>query len=224
MNAWDLEYSRGGIPSSYRQEPSGALTWALANWRTLTGRDRPVSALDVGCGTGRNACYLASLGIDVLAFDSSERAIELARERACPARFLVHDLSDGIPALNAGFDLVADIFVYKHLVDAGLRAAYRNELARVLKPGGRLLVSLAEPEDGYYGACPEPQPGRRPRVVVDPAAGIASVLFSLAELEAEFAGRFELEMAWRKRKPGPMHGTTFMRRTLASIWIKSDFK
>ena len=222
--AWDGEYARGGIPSSYRESPSGALEWAVKNWPLLTGLDRPATALDIGCGTGRNTCHMASAGIDVLGFDISETALDLARRRACAARFVKHDLREGLPASDASIDLATDLFVYKHLISSEVRAAYRRELARVLRPTGHVLLSVAEPDDGYYGACPEPEPGRRPRVIIDPAAGIASVLFTLEELREEFAGCFRLEMAWRKEKPGPMHGATYVRRTAASIWVKSDFK
>ncbi len=220
--SWDREYARAGIPSSFRDQPSGALVWTLANWRFLTGCERPAAALDVGCGTGRNACYLASQGLRVLAFDASPVALAAAQHRGGAAWLLRHDLRDGLPAADATFDLVTDIFVYKHLVDTAGRARYREELARVLKPRGRLLLSLAEPEDGYYGACPELHPGR-PRTVLDPIAGIASVLFTLDELQAEFAA-FRLEMVWHKQKPGRMHGAEYVRRTLASIWVKSDFQ
>ncbi len=220
IDPWDEEYRRGGIPSSYREEPSTALVWALENWHFLSGRLRPESALDCGCGTGRNARHLASLGIDVLGFDSSRAALEVAHRRESAARFLQHDLREGLPAPDASVDLEADIFVYKHLTAPDLRARYRAELARVLRTAGLLLVSLAEPDDGFYAACP-PADGS-PRAVVDPFTGIASVLFTLEDLQHEFADRFRLEMAWRRQKPGPMHGATYVRCTLATIWRVKD--
>jgi hypothetical protein len=48
--------------------------------------------------------------------------------------------------------------------------------------------------------------------------GAGSVLFSLADLTAEMAGEFALEMAWRRHAPGEMYGATYTRRLLATIW------
>jgi len=216
-NAWDREYERGGIPSSYRVEPSGALRWALANWRLVTGGAAPRTALDAGCGTGRNAAYMASLGTRVLAFDNSAAALKIARRQDSSVLLLRHDLREGIPARDAAFDFIADIFVYKHLLEAAERAAYRGELARVLCTDGRLLLSLAERSDEYYGGCPVLDAGHR-LAVMDPHTGIGSVLFSLEELKEELNDRFELEMSWHKEKPGLMHGRTYLRRTLATLW------
>lgn len=226
MNEWDAEYSRRGIPSSFRDEPSGVLTWALDNWQYLTGKTKPETAVDIGCGAGRNAVYMATLGIEVLAFDSSGSAIDSAQARAAnvdlpsPPTFMKHNLVDGIPAEDGQADFATDIFVYKHQLLPSVRKAYRRELGRILKPGGRLLVSLAEHEDGYYAACPdlEVSESGNPRTILDPVAGVGSVLFSLEELIAEMADLFGLEMAWQKSKLGMMHEEQYLRHTLATIW------
>jgi hypothetical protein len=103
------------------------------------------------------------------------------------------------------------------MLEASDRAAYRGELARVLCPDGRLLLSLAERSDEYYGGCPVLDAGDR-LTVLDPHAGIGSVLFSLEELKNEFGDRFVLEMCWHKEKLGRMHGRTYLRRSLATLW------
>jgi SAM-dependent methyltransferase len=214
-DAWDREYLRRGIPSSFRDQPSGALVWALDNWPRLTGAARPRSALDVGCGSGRNTCFLAASGVAAVGVDYSEVALSQARGRA---PVLQADLTAGLPVCGAHFHLVCDLFVYKHLMGAPTRAAYRKEIARVLRADGRLLLSLAEPGDGYYSACPDLEPATAPRTVLDPVAGIASVLFSFAELLDEMSDLFALEMSWRKEKPGIMHGREYVRRTMATLW------
>jgi SAM-dependent methyltransferase len=221
--AWDEEYRRAGIPSSHRDDPSGAVSWALRNWPQLGAGPLPRRALDVGCGTGRNAVHLASRGIDVIAFDSAPAAIAAARSRARTAGLeldlRLHDLHAGLPAADRTVDLVLDVFVYKHQTDPAARRRYRQELGRVLADEGRVLISVAEPGDGYYGACPPaPEPEAAPHAVIDPALGLGSVLFSLAELEEEMADTLSLEMAWRKAGVGEMHGQSYLRRTLATLW------
>ena len=233
MREWDVEYERRGIPSSFRSTPSSTVVWALDSWPRLTGRERPEQALDVGCGTGRNVAHLVRHGVPTTGFDASARAIALARERlgagpndeTVDATLLVHDLSDGLPAKDGAVDLVLDVFVYKHQVQPDARRRYRDELLRVLAPRGRVMLSLAEPDDGWYATCPpSDEPGAGPHAVVDPVVGAGSALFTLGELEAEMADAFALELAWRKRRFGEMHGGTYERRTLATIWRAHGLK
>jgi SAM-dependent methyltransferase len=223
VSAWNEEYRQRGIPSSYRDAPSAAVTWALECWPRLGCTDRPERALDAGCGTARNAVYLAERGVRVTAFDSSPSAIDAARRRvrdaAVDVELLVRDLQSGLPAGDAQIDLVLDVFVYKHQTQPDARRRYRRELERVLTPGGVILLSLAEPDDGYYGSCPPlSETGAEPHAVVDPAVGVGSVLFSLGEPIDEMADLFTLEMAWRKHESGAMHGRDYHRRTLATQW------
>ena len=223
---WDAEYGRAGIPSSYREAPSGAVLWALRNWGE-PGRDQlPQRALDVGCGTGRNAAHLAGRGIRVTAFDSAPSAVAAAKKRlladGLEAELSVHDLQAGLPADDHEIDLVLDVFVYKHQIDPAVRLRYREELQRVLSDEGRVLVSVAEPDDGYYRDCPPlPDTEASPHAVLDPVLGLGSVLFSLGGLETEMAGFLSLEMAWRKVRAGEMHGGEYIRRTLVTLWRRS---
>jgi len=212
---WNREYGRRGIPSSYRDEPSGALVWTLENWKRLTGEDRPGAALDLGCGTGRNTAFLAASGVVAVGVDYSDVALAKASARVA---VVLADLGAGFPLRGARFDLVSDLFAYKHMIDKAARSKYRGEVARVLRPDGRWLVSLADVRDDYYAACPDYGTAGVPRCIIDPRAGIASVLFSLEELVSELSDRFTLQMCWLKEKPGMMYGREYRRRTIASIW------
>jgi SAM-dependent methyltransferase len=134
----------------------------------------------------------------------------------------VCDLQAGLPVKDHDIDLVLDVFVYKHQTDPAARLRYRRELSRVLTDEGRVLISVAEPDDGYYGACPPlPHSEATPRAVLDPVLGLGSVLFSLGDLEREMAGFLNLEMAWRKAQVGEMYGSTYARRTLATLWRRA---
>jgi SAM-dependent methyltransferase len=216
VTGWDTEYETGGgVPSSYRHEPSGAVVWAFS--RGLGGS----RGLDVGCGTGRNTLYAAAQGLSMVGFDRSPAAIERARERGGNARFLVHDLVDGLPVEDGSIDVLLDIFVYKHVVHPEARREYRDEMWRVLAPGGRVVVHLAEPTDGYYGSCPLLGDAHAwPHAVLDPVVGAGSVLFTLEELRAEFDG-FTVEDVLQRRKDGDMHGAVYERHTLTTIFTTS---
>ena len=95
----------------------------------------PGSVLEVGCGTGWFAARVHDeLGAEVVAVDQSERMVELARERGLEAR--VADVQ-ALPFGDGSFDAVAANWMLYHVpdLDLGLR-----EIARVLRPGGRLVA------------------------------------------------------------------------------------
>lgn len=98
----------------------------------------PGRALDVGCGPGRNAIWLASAGFDVDAVDLSPRALEWAGERATRAgaqvRFHCGDLFS-LPLPSDQYDLVYDHGCLHHL-PPHRRVSYLGLLDRVLRPGG----------------------------------------------------------------------------------------
>lgn len=102
--------------------------------------DRPV--LDLGCGSGREAVFLAAHGAPVIGVDSSREAVELARRRAGDAGVAVDfrcasvfelPLADGA----VGFAVDRGCF---HALDPEDRPLYAAEVARVLAPGAGLLL------------------------------------------------------------------------------------
>jgi SAM-dependent methyltransferase len=113
----------------------------------------PGRALDLGCGPGRNAVYLASRGFEVDAVDLSPVAVAWAEDRAHDAgvdvRFLCGD-AFALPAAELGgpYDLVVDSGCFHHL-PPHRRVSYLALLDRALAPGGHLaLTSFAAGEGG----------------------------------------------------------------------------
>lgn len=95
----------------------------------------PRRVLDAGCGRGDFGERLAAAGIEVVGLDQSSRMVDLTRERGLEA--VVGDIAE-LPFPDESFDAAAANHVLYHLpdVDRGLA-----ELARVLRPGGRLVAT-----------------------------------------------------------------------------------
>jgi SAM-dependent methyltransferase len=101
----------------------------------LAGTER---ALDVGCGTGALAYALASLVGEVVGVDSSEEYIASAREHAPPGCRFVIGNAESLDFPYGDFDLVGCLRVLHHVRRPELVV---SELARVTRPGGRIVLS-----------------------------------------------------------------------------------
>ena len=96
---------------------------------------QPARILEVGCGWGELAEWLArESGAEVVAIDSSQRMVDLARERGVDAR--VADVQ-ALPFADGEFDCVVAAWMLYHVPDLDRGIA---ELARVLRPGGTLVA------------------------------------------------------------------------------------
>ncbi|MEW1837304.1 class I SAM-dependent methyltransferase [Nonomuraea angiospora] len=99
--------------------------------------------LDAGCGSGPLFAALRDRGAIVTGIDASAGMLEQARQRlGADADLQVADLASPLPFPDEAFDDVTASLVLHYLEDWGPTLA---ELRRVLKPGGRLLVSVDHP-------------------------------------------------------------------------------
>ncbi len=104
------------------------------------------AALDIAAGEGRNALYLASRGLDVLAIDQStvglQKAERLARERGLSLRTRAVDLND-FGATPGSFDVITSTFAH---VPEAIRAKVHAGVKGWLKPGGIFLLEAYAPD------------------------------------------------------------------------------
>jgi methyl halide transferase len=133
---WDTRYRTGNTPWE-TGHPSTELQRVITEDKIA-----PCPALELGCGTGGNAVWLAQRGFDVTALDISPLAIERARQRAAAAganvRFLAADLVAG-PDVGGPFGFFFDRGCY-HIVRELDLTAYLRLLERALRPGATGLV------------------------------------------------------------------------------------
>ncbi|MEH0827050.1 MULTISPECIES: class I SAM-dependent methyltransferase [unclassified Micromonospora] len=132
-NAYSAE-NESGLFNAYYERP--AMLRLAGN---VSGR----RILDVGCGSGPLSAALRAKGAVVTGFDVSAAMVGLARQRLGEdADLHVADLSAPLPFADAEFDDVVASLVLHYLEDWSGPLA---ELRRVLKPGGRLMVSVNHP-------------------------------------------------------------------------------
>src|SRR4051794_3724411 len=109
--------------------------------RALLGSLPPCRILDAACGTGRHSAWLAGRGHDIVGVDASSAMLAKARARLPRARFELGDLV-ALPLPDGSVDAALCALALVHLLD--LRPAMA-ELARVVRPGGRIVISDVHP-------------------------------------------------------------------------------
>lgn len=165
---WDARYA--GTDTMWSEEPNVFLV------ATVEGM-KPGRALDLACGEGRNALWLAERGWDVTAVDFSEVALERgrawARGRDLSLDFLVADVIRYHPE-PATFDLV--ILFYLQLPHREVRQVLGHAV-EALAPGGSLLVVAHDLDNlGHgYGGPPTADVLYTTDLVVDAIAGMEVV-------------------------------------------------
>lgn len=138
---WDDRYAQSD--RVWSGEPNVVLVREVAD---LT----PGSALDLGCGEGADAIWLAARGWKVTAVDISPVALAKAAQHAGPGiDFQRHDLSESFP--EGLFDLVSAQFLYSQ--GDFPRMAVLRRAARAVAPGGTLLIE-GHQDHGPFGTTP----------------------------------------------------------------------
>lgn len=153
---WDSFYADRTKPVPFfAAKPDESLASYLERGLITPGR-----ALDLGCGPGRNALHLASLGFEVDAVDLSPAAIAWAEDRAREAgadvRFHCGDAFALTGAeLTGPYDLIYDSGCFHHL-PPHRRISYLGLLDNVLAPGGHFaLTCFAAGEKGMGSELPD---------------------------------------------------------------------
>ena len=144
---WESAY-RNGVPPWDIGRPQPAIV-RLAEEGLIAG-----DVIDLGCGTGENALYLASRGLTVVGVDAAPTAIarahEKARLRGTEATFVVADAL-ALEALERTFDVAIDCGLFHTISDAD-RVPYERSLQRTLRAGARyVLLCFSENQPGDFG-------------------------------------------------------------------------
>jgi demethylmenaquinone methyltransferase/2-methoxy-6-polyprenyl-1,4-benzoquinol methylase len=132
-------YDRMGAVLSFGQDPR----WRRALVAAIDPHPGQ-RVLDVATGTGLVAARLVAAGADVVGLDQSEEMLATARERLDGRATLIRGEAERLPFADAEFDALTFTYLLRYVDD---RAATMRELARVVRPEGRIgMVEFGVPQ------------------------------------------------------------------------------
>jgi len=144
----------------YRTLSPEAIPWNMAEPPEVlvhlveSGTILPSKAIDLGCGAGNYAIYLASRGFQVTGVDISPAAIRMAEEnakiRGIPVTFLAGDLLGNVGWIGDTFDFAYDWELLHHIMP-GDRERYVRNVHSLLNPGGKYLSVCFSESDPQFG-------------------------------------------------------------------------
>jgi len=148
---WEAMY-RDGTPAWETGNPAGELARVLDE-----GVVPPGTALEVGCGTGADAVYLARRGFEVTAVDLSPLAVERAHRRAelagVPVCFVLDDVFQFVRT-GERYDFVYDAGFY-HFIRRYDLTRYVDLLWRTTRPGSYFLALVGSVGEEAEGGPPQ---------------------------------------------------------------------
>lgn len=165
---WSDTYDDPGNPLIEVEQP---VVWSILE------QIEPGLALDAACGSGRHTRHLVDLGHEVVGVDGSPEMLEKARASLPGMQFYESELT-ALPLGSATFDVVVCALALEHVQD--LRAAVA-ELSRVLRPGGRMVLSDLHPAAVTLGGA----------AFFTDAHGGAGVVRGFGHLHCEYLSAFE---------------------------------
>jgi len=193
----------------YRNMPLDEIPWNMEAPPKLlvelveTGKVQPCRVIDLGCGAGNYAIYLAERGFEVTGVDISPRAIEIARKNAerkgLKCNFFVADVVEDLDKVNQTWDFAHDWGLLHHILPEQ-RHKYVKGVHRILNPSGKYLsVCFSEKDAGFGGSGKH----RKTRL------GTVLYFSSEDELRELFEEYFQIIDLWTAKIDGKFESHTF---------------
>jgi len=154
------EIKQVDIDKIYREIPLEKIPWNVETppeamvELVRSERIKPCKTIDLGCGAGNQAVYLAGRGFSMTGIDSSPAAIDFARENAgkkgIAVNFIVADVLGDLHEVKEKFDFAYDWELLHHIYPEQ-RDIYVANVHRLLNPGAKYLSVCFSENDTQFG-------------------------------------------------------------------------
>ncbi len=222
---WDNEYTNAehlALSENESEDLAKFTRWLLRQHDT-EHLSKTNSAVDLGCGNGRNLIFLArQFGVSGVGYDSSSAAIKEAKRLAegLPLSFDTRSIAEIIPLPDDSQSLALDM-MSSHFLPHEARIQLRDEIFRVLRPGGFLFMkTFLRDEDLHTERLIKERPGKEDGTYIHPIIGVAEHAYFEEELVDFLSERFIVRKTYASHKHRSK-GKARKRRTI-SIYAEKD--
>ena len=222
---WDSEYTNAEhlALSTEASEDLEKFTRWLERQTKRTLLNPTSSAIDLGCGNGRNLVFLAqAFGMRGIGYDSSSAAIKEA-QRLSQGLSLSYETRSMAGALTIPDEsqMLALDMMSSHFLKKDDRMLLRDEIFRVLKPGGFLFMkTFVLDGDLHSKRLMEEAPGDEENSYIHPVIGVQEHVYSEEELVDFLGERFIVHKTYLSHKH-VSKGKARKRRTIA-VYAEKD--
>jgi len=223
---WDKEYTNPEhlkLSDKESQDLAKFTRWIIRRERHDLLQPKE-SAFDAGCGNGRNLIYLANefemtgAGVDISAAAISQAK---AASKDLSIKYFVGSAANPLPVENDSQALALDMMT-SHFLNKDERTKLRDEIFRVLKPGGFLFMkTFLKDGDLHTRRLIQEYPGKEEGTYIHPVMGVAEYVYSEEELVEFLSEKFIVRKIYRSHKH-ISRGKARKRRTI-SIYAEKDY-
>ena len=179
--------------------------------------------LDLGCGNGRNLIYLAqAYGMKGVGYDISDEAIKQARlaSEGLPISYEVRSIAEPLPLPDGSQTFVLDMMT-SHFLRKAEREALREEIVRVLRPGGWLFFkSFLADEDMHVKRLFKGSPADEPGAYNQPNHRVYEYAWTEDAVHEFFVKDFEMHKFHKSHRHILKGGKEGKRRTFSAYLQK----
>lgn len=222
---WDHEYTEGGhlkLSESESEDLAKFTRW-LSRQKDITPIRAGDLAVDFGCGNGRNLVYLAqNFDLKGMGYDISEAAIAEARRlsRGLSIKYEARSMAGDFDLPDNSADIALDMMA-SHFLSEKERAHLRDEIYRILRPGGWLFMkTFLRDGDLHTRRLLAESPAKEDGSYIHPVIGVPEHAYGEEELVEFISERFKIHKVYRSHKH-VSRGKARKRRTI-SIYAEKD--
>lgn len=185
-------------------EPHESMEWLSSFFK----EQKVTRILDLGCGAGRNALFLAKKGYAVWGVDTAQAGLSVAEAQAKTAKvkltLSLRDIYEPLPYADGFFDAIISIQVLQHNTREHIQKTL-IELHRILKPGGYICITVCgRYSKGKLRYCLVKTADKIAEHTYIPTsgdeAGLVHFIYNKKLLLADLAGLFSVTKFWKDSK------------------------